>query len=269
MSKNINNSVESNIKISSIIIAKNEESNIQRCIQSQLECIDDIAVYIDKSSSDKTLEFVKEFPGVRYEIIEWLGFSKTKQYALSKCKFEWVLWIDADEAVRDELKNELILFKKSTPRFTAYKIARRAYFLNKWIKHSGWYPDYVTRLFNKSGAVFSESRVHEHLIIDGSVGKMKGDLDHFTDPNIHHYYKKFNRYTSLAAEELNIKKRRVRITDILFRPVFIFLKMYIFKRGFLDGLEGFLLAAFSANYVLTKYSKLWELSKNKSRDKNS
>ncbi|GBD90267.1 glycosyl transferase family 2 [bacterium BMS3Abin04] len=250
------------LKISSIIIAKNEAENISRCIESQINCIDEIIVLIDKDSNDKTTEIVKSFPKVKWEIIEWMGYGKTKQYGVDKSENEWILWIDADEAITPELATELNNFKCSTPSFNAYKIARKAYFLGKWIKHSGWYPGYVARLFNKKFARFSLSEVHEHLLVDGTLGKLNNDLEHYTDPNIFHYYEKFNRYTSLAASELEAKGKSAKLNDLLIRPFFIFIKMYILKRGFLDGIQGFILAVFSANYVFTKYSKLWEL-KNK------
>ena len=247
------------IKLSSIIIAKDEELNIRKCIESQLLCIDDIVVIIDDKSKDSTLTILKEFPQINFEIKEWIGYSKTKEYALSLTKNDWVFWIDADEAITPELETELNKFKNSTPSFNAYQVSRRAYFLGKWIKHSGWYPGYVTRLFNKQFARFSLSEVHEHLIVEGNIGELNNDLEHYTDPNIFHYYEKFNRYTSLAAAELKTKGKSAKLNDLLLRPFFIFVKMYILKQGFLDGIQGFMLAVFSANYVFTKYSKLWEL----------
>lgn len=246
------------IKLSSIIIAKNEETNIRKCIESQLECIDEIIIIIDSKTTDNTKEIALEFEKVKIEISEWLGYSKTKQYAISKTSNDWVLWIDADEEITQELNEELIEFKKQETEYSAYQVARRAFFLNKWIKHSGWYPGYVTRLFNKNKANFIEKEVHEHLIVDGKIGKLNNDLNHFTDPNINHYFEKFNRYTSLAAFELFNKNKNATLSDILARPLFLFLKMYIFRKGFLDGFHGLILALFSAFYVFVKYSKLWE-----------
>ncbi len=245
------------LKISSIIIAKNEEANIARCIESQKSCIDEIVVVVDDSSADKTLEIVKG-ENVKYFHQKWMGYSKTKEFALSHAAGEWILWIDADEALTPELAAEINAFKRNTPEHSAYSIPRKAYFLGRWILHSGWYPGRVTRLFNKKKAKFSESDVHEHLIVDGSIGELGNDLEHYTDPTIEHYYGKFNRYTSLAADELARREKTFRVTDILLRPFFLFIKMYILKGGFLDGLQGFMLAVFSANYVFTKYCKLWE-----------
>lgn len=250
------------LKISSIIIAKNEENNIATCLKSQLQCIDEIIVLVDKTSTDKTLEIVRSFK-VRYETVEWMGYAKTKQYAVSLATNDWILWIDSDEALTAGLCNELKKFKEEKPQFVAYSVPRKAYFLGKWIKHSGWYPGRVTRLFNKEKASFSESDVHEHLLVNGSTGELKNDIEHYTDPSIEHYFHKFNRYTSLAAEELRKKNKKAGLNDILIRPVFLFLKMYIIRKGFLDGLHGFVLAIFSATYVFTKYCKLWELNNKK------
>lgn len=248
-----------NIKISSIIIAKNEEQNIKRCIDSQLNCVDDIVVIVDSLSTDATWEIVNSYDNITVEKSVWMGYSKSKVYALSKTKYDWVLWIDADEAITRNLSEEIIALKKEGFSGSAYKIARRAFFLGRWIKHSGWYPGYVTRLFNKNNIQFSDSKVHEHLIVEGPVQKLKYDLEHYTDPNIFHYFEKFNNYTTLAAKELSSQKRIFKTKDIVIRPLFIFIKMYILRRGFLDGIQGLMLALFSSAYVLTKYSKLWEL----------
>ena len=249
------------IKISSIIIALNEEANIKRCIESQLEFSDDIVILVDSKTDDNTFKIASSFPKVNCEIVEWEGYAKTKIYALSKTKHDWILWIDADEEVTPELVKELKKFKEESPQFNQYDVARRAYFLGKWIKHSGWYPARVTRLFNKRFVSFSEKEVHEHLVYNGETGHLQNDLNHFTDPSVSHYFAKFNNYTSLAAKELSGKAKKANLNDIIFRPLFIFIKMYILRLGFMDGLHGFVLAVFSSLYVFTKYVKLWELNR--------
>jgi (heptosyl)LPS beta-1,4-glucosyltransferase len=258
-------------KISSVVIAKNEELNIRRCIESQLSCIDEIIVIIDEESEDKTLEIVKSFTAnsanlrVKYDILRWQGYTRTKQHAVSSSSNSWILWIDADEELTPALSDEIIKFKNSSPPFKAYSIPRRAFFLGRWIKHSGWYPGRVTRLFDKNEVRFSESDVHEHLVVNSGTGELQNDINHYTDPTIHHYFVKFNRYTTLAAEELSNKGKTFLISDLILRPLFLFIKMYIIKRGFLDGIQGFILAVFSSAYVFTKYSKLWELWRDKKK----
>ena len=254
-----------NIKISSIIIARDEETNIARCIKSQINVVDDIVVIIDSRTKDQTMQIASSFQNVNCEIVDWKGYAGTKIYALSKTKYDWVLWIDADEEITPELAEELKQFKQSALEYHAYDAARRAFFLGKWIKHSGWYPARVTRLFNKKYVSFNEKEVHEHLKVEGVVGKLQNDLNHYTDPSIEHYFTKYNSYTSLAAKELFEKGNRATVIDILIRPIFLFCKMYIFRLGFLDGLHGLILAVFSSSYVFTKYCKLWELNRERSK----
>ncbi|MHB9039217.1 MAG: glycosyltransferase family 2 protein [Melioribacteraceae bacterium] len=251
------------IQISSIIIARDEELNIHRCIESQLAVVDDIVILVDSRTKDDTVQIASSYTKVNCEVVEWNGYAKTKTLALSKTKYDWILWIDADEELTSELTEELKTFKTVKPQFNAYDIARRAFFLGKWIKHSGWYPARITRLFNKKVVNFNEKEVHEHLNINGETGHLKYDLNHYTDSSIEHYFTKFNLYTSLAAKELSEKGKRAGLNEILFHPVFLFLKMYIFRLGFLDGLHGFILAIFSSAYVFTKYCKLWELNRAK------
>ncbi len=257
------------MKISSIIIAKNEAENISRCIESQLACIDEIVLLIDKETTDNTGEVANRYDKVTIEYAEWEGYAETKKKALEFTSNEWILWIDSDEALSDELCEEINELKNKTEiSESAFKIARRAYFLGRWIKHSGWYPGYVTRLFNKKEAEFNGNAVHEGLNVRGKIGILKNDIYHYTDPNIHHYFEKFNKYTSLAAEQLKSEGRKTSLKDILLRPLFLFIKMFILRKGFLDGLQGFTLAVFSAVYVFTKYLKLWELNKGLVKNEN-
>ena len=244
------------------MIVKNEEKNIKRCLDSLVPCIDEIVVIVDDKSEDATLDIVRSYQNVKCEVKEWMGYAETKKYALSKTINDWVFWIDGDEALTDELIKELNEFKNSKSDFAAYKVARKAYFLDKWIKHGGWYPGYIERLFNKRKAEFNANYVHENLEFQGEVGILKSDMEHYTDPDIFHYYAKFNKYTSLAAKELSEKNRKAKLSDLILRPLFFFIKMYIIRLGFLDGVQGLMLAIFSTNYVFTKYSKLWELNRN-------
>jgi hypothetical protein len=214
---------------------------------------------VDKSSSDNTLQIV-ESKGVSFEVKEWQGFAETKKYAIGKVENDWVFWVDSDEVLTKELQEEIKNLKKSEPEFQVYKAARRAFFLGKWIKHGGWYPGRVARLFNKKIVSFNSNEVHEGLDYSCPAGELKFDLIHYTDESIKHYYHKFNNYTSLAAVDLEKKGRSFKAIDLIIHPIFLFVKMYIIRLGFLDGIQGFILAVFSANYVFTKYAKLWELN---------
>lgn len=241
--------------ISVIVITKNEAHNIAECLES-VRWADEIVV-VDAESSDDTVMHAKKFTEKVF-VRPWKGFADAKQFALDQCSNEWILWLDADERVMPELADEIASYFGGTPGHVALTVARRAYFLGRWIRYSGWYPGRVTRLFNKTHARFNTAAVHEGLIVDGPVGSLHNDLLHYTDPNIYHYFSKYNRYTTLAADEAYEKQKRAGISDLLVRPTWMFIRMYILRLGMLDGMQGFLLALFSSSYVFTKYAKLRE-----------
>jgi len=242
--------------LSVIIITRNEERNIVECLKS-VSWANEIIV-VDANSTDRTVELAKQFTP-RVYVKEWLGFAAAKNFALEQATNDWVLWLDADERVPADLAEEIqAIIEKPTHTHRAFEVARRAYFLGKWIKHCGWYPGFVTRLFRRESARFSNVRVHEKLEIDGTTGRLKNDLIHYTDENLFHYFEKFNRYTSLAAQDLWGSGRTFSLFDVLVRPPFVFFKMYFLRLGFLDGMHGLILSMLSAAYVFAKYAKLWE-----------
>ncbi len=244
--------------LSVIVITKNEEGNIRECLESVRWASE--VVVVDGGSVDSTVEIATSM-GAKVHIRPWEGYGAAKNFALSQCTGAWVLWLDADERVTDSLAGEMqSIVGKGVGDFAGYEVARRAYFLNRWIKHCGWYPGYVLRLFKRETGRFTEDRVHERLEVRGIVGHLQSDLLHYTDPNLHHYFEKFNRYTSLGAEEMVDKGKNFGIADLIFRPIWVFIRMYMIRRGFLDGIQGFILCVLSAAYVFTKYAKLWELS---------
>lgn len=238
-----------------IVITKNEAKNIEPCLRS-VSFSDDIVV-VDAESSDSTVTIARQFTE-RIFVKPWFGFAAAKQFAVSQTKHDWVVWLDADERVMPELAAEIQQVIGTGTAHSALTVARRAYFLGKWIKHSGWYPGRVVRLFNKHHARFNDAAVHEGLEVNGSIGELQHDLLHYTDPNIYHYFAKFNRYTTLATEGLEKKGKNFKLTDVIIRPWWQFMRMYLIRLGFLDGVEGFILALFSSAYVFTKYAKLWE-----------
>jgi glycosyltransferase involved in cell wall biosynthesis len=244
--------------LSAIVITKNEVNNIAHCLES-LHFVDEIVV-VDSGSIDGTTDLARQYTEKVYTI-EWRGYAATKQYALEKTTGEWILWLDADERVTAGLAKEIRSVIQNPRQHSGFQVPRRAYFLGRWIKHGGWYPGYVIRLFKKEAGHFGEEKVHERLHLTGQVGTLKGPIDHYTDNTIQHYFDKFNQYTSLAAEDLGEKEKRFHVLDLFIRPIHMFLKMYLWKTGFLDGIEGFLLAVFSAHYVFVKYAKLWELGR--------
>ncbi len=245
--------------LSVITLTKNEEHNIGECLAG-IRWADELIV-IDSGSVDRTVERARVVAD-NILITEWKGYGATKNEGLKRAKGDWILWLDADERVPPELAEEIRSVIASRPDgAVAYNVARRAFFLGKWIRHSGWYPGRVTRLFRRGSASFSESHVHEHLKVNGETGNLRNDLLHYTDPNLYHYFAKFNTYTSLAARDLCERGEKFSTSSVIVRPIFMFVRMYLLRRGFLDGVHGFLLALCSSAYVFVKYAKLWEIRK--------
>jgi glycosyltransferase involved in cell wall biosynthesis len=251
--------------LSVIVITKNEEHNIHDCLES-VKWADEIVV-VDGGSDDKTVDLARIFTKKVY-VKPWEGYAASKNFGLLQCTSEWILWLDADERVTAELRERIqVVLSQGETSFVGYEVPRKAFFLGKWIKHCGWYPGYVLRLFHRGAGQWSEKKVHEHLELVGPTNRLDADLLHFTDPNLWHYFDKFNRYTTLAAEELLGKQERFRLSQVTLRPAWLFIKMYVLKLGFLDGLQGFILCVLSSCYVFTKYAKLWELTSSQARSK--
>jgi glycosyltransferase involved in cell wall biosynthesis len=244
------------MSLSVIVITKNEEKNIRECLAS-VAWADEIIV-VDSASIDRTVEIAKEFTKNIFDR-PWDGYGAAKNYGLSQCTGEWILWLDADERVTSELKEEIIKnIDLVQSNITAMSMPRRANFLGRWIDHCGWYPGRITRLFRRSAGKFTEDKVHERLEVQGEIINLQSDLLHYTDPDLKHYFEKFNKYTSLAAEEQVSNDKRFSMIKLVVNPVWIFIRMYFLKLGFLDGIPGLILCVLSANYVFTKYAKLWE-----------
>ncbi len=244
-------------KISAVILTKNEEQNLPRCLES-LRWVDEILV-LDSESTDKTVETAKKLGATVYRL-PWEGFGKQKQKGVELAAGEWVLSIDADEVVTPALQVEITSRVSTENGTVGYYLKRRAYFLGRFVRHGGWYPDWVLRLFQKGKGRFTPVPVHESVILDGPVGRLDADLLHFTDPNFSHYLAKLNRYTDLSAQEFFERGKRGSLFKILANPAAKFFSQYFLKAGFLDGRAGFILACASAFHVFSKYVKLWELS---------
>jgi len=251
------------MNFSIFIIAHNESHNIADAIASA-KFADEIIV-VDNGSDDGTGKIALQAGAAVIRSEENLGFVEAKQLALEKCTNQWIFWLDADERITPELSTEIEQTISSPKNFVAFKMPRKSYFLKKWIRHCGWYPDYVVRLFIRESAKFSKSLVHEKLIIDGEIGKLSSPILHYTDPTLEHYLNKFNRYTTLAAQQMYSEGKKVCLGKSVFNPPATFIRMYFLKLGFLDGMHGFLLCSLSAMYVLVKYAKLFFLKYDKER----
>ncbi len=248
-------------KISVAIITKNEERNIRECLEN-VKWADEIVV-VDNGSTDRTREICAAY-SVRFYSEEWKGFSGQKNSAIDKARHEWVLSLDADERVTPELRAEISDTLRRTPQQDGFFIARKNFFLGRWIRRCGWYPDYNLRLFRKGRGRFLEREVHERIEVAGRAGYLKSPMEHWTYRSIDDYLTRMERYTTLAAREMAREGRRYRLHDALLRPPFTFGQMYFFRAGFLEGYSGFLLSVLYSFYTFLKYSKLRELSQKKS-----
>lgn len=240
------------MKISATIITFNEERNLPRAIES-LRCCDEIVV-VDSGSTDRTMEIAERY-GARVLEANWRGYAGQKNYASDQATHNWVLSIDADEALSEDLEGEIWALKKRGPDADAYTVPRLAQYLGKWILHSGWYPDRKIRLFDRRKASWRGEYVHESVVCQGRVGQLKGNLLHYTCDSLTEHLRTMNRYTTLAAEEVVAGKKKVGYSQLLVDPAWTFFKSYIVQRGFLDGLEGLSIAYMASLYTFLKYAK--------------
>ncbi len=243
-----------NNKLSAVIITKNEAAAIGRCLSS-LNWVNEIVV-VDTYSEDDTAAICNKYNCILKEV-EWMGFGRTKQYAVDLASNEWVLSIDADEEVTLELKNKIIEIM-NVPAADGYQIKRESFYLGKKIKYCGWQRDYPLRLFNKKKGRFTDDIVHESIRVDGKKLKINEPLLHYTYPTIASHISKMNRYSDLAAQNLTSGGKSFSISAAIFFGLNKFLKMYFLQLGFLDGRAGFLLCFNSAFGVYLKYVKTWK-----------
>ena len=247
------------MKLSLCIPAYNEEKNISYPIASAIDLVDEVVV-IDAGSTDRTAEIAASF-GKKVKICKTdnpRNFLENKVRAIEKAKGEWILQLDADEALSNELKQEIneIVFGESKSKFDGYWMPRKNFFLTRFLMKGGVYPDYVLRLYKKEKAHFDLKDLHENVKIKGKVGYLKNDLLHYADPNFSRYLLRWDRYTTFDAEELlkkypkekltKVKEARLFIDYFFVKPLVWFLKTYIRHKGFLDGFAGFVFCLFSS-----------------------
>ncbi|MDR1104563.1 MAG: glycosyltransferase family 2 protein [Endomicrobium sp.] len=246
------------INISAYVLTKNEEKHIRECIES-VKWADEIVI-VDDFSTDSTVEISKSM-GCKVIQNKFEYFGKQRNFALTQCSNEWVICLDADERITHELKEEIEQELKNTPSADAFISPRKSKFINRWILHSGWYPDYRHPvLFNKNKMKYKDQLVHEDIEYNGKKVYFKGDILHYPYDSIKQFVKKSDFYTDLRSKEMFERGEKFKILNLFVNPSVMFFKMYIIKKGFLDGLTGLILALlYSSFYTLMKYIKLWEL----------
>jgi glycosyltransferase involved in cell wall biosynthesis len=245
------------MKISATIITLNEQGNIARAIES-LRCADEVVV-LDSGSSDQTIEAAARL-GARVVEAPWRGYAGQKNFAAQQATHDWVLSIDADEALSEALEAEIWQIKKNGPQFDAYTMPRMARYLGRWILHSGWYPDRKVRLYDRRKARWVGDYVHESVQVDGRIGHLHCNLLHYTCSSLSEHLKTMDRYTTLAAEELVAQGRKIEWPDLVLDPLWTFVRTYFFQAGFLDGIEGLTIAFMAAFYNFLKFAKARNMS---------
>ena len=245
------------MKISATIITFNEERNIARAIES-LRCCDEILV-LDSGSNDRTVEIASKL-GARVVEASWHGYAAQKNIVAELAAYDWILALDADESLSEALEAELWQIKKTGPEFDGYTAPRLAQYLGRWILHSGWYPDRKVRFFDRRRARWAGSTVHESVEVDGRVGHLKSNLLHFTCSSLSEHLRSLDNYTTLAAQEMAARGKRVSLIRLLLDPPWTFLRTYLLRLGFLDGMEGLAIAYMAAVYNFVKYFKALMMS---------
>ncbi|MBO1519886.1 glycosyltransferase family 2 protein [Oceanisphaera pacifica] len=243
--------------LAAVLIVKNEADNLADCLAT-LDWVDEIVV-LDSGSTDAT-QAVAEAAGARFFVnSEWPGFGKQRQIAQAHVQSDWILWVDADERVTPELKTsiEAVLAKPTTN--AVYSIPRLSWVFGRFIRHCGWYPDRVLRLYPKALTGYNDALVHEKVITKKGIKtkKLKGDLLHYTYRDLEHYLVKSAGYAAAWAEQRQQKGKTSSISKGMLHALGCFTKMYILKAGFLDGKQGFLLSVLSAHSTFVKYADLW------------
>ena len=245
------------MKITATIITLDEERNIARAIES-LRCCDEILI-LDSGSTDRTVELATNL-GARVMEAGWRGYAGQKNCAAEQASYDWILSLDADEALSEALEGEIWNLKKNGPDFDAYTMPRLARYLGRWILHSGWYPDRKVRLYDRRKARWVGDFVHESVRVDGRIGHLESNILHFTCDSLSEHVKTMDRYTTLAAQELAARQVKIQLPRLIFDPAWTFCKSYLLQRGFLDGAEGLAIAYMAAFYTFLKYSKARNMS---------
>ncbi|MEW6544045.1 MAG: glycosyltransferase family 2 protein [Nitrospirota bacterium] len=243
-------------KLSVYVIAYNDEPNIRACLES-VSWADELVV-VDSFSTDATEKISREFTDKVYQH-EFHGFGRLRNEAVARCTHEWIFSLDTDERATPEIREEICHVIGGQPDADAYFVPRKNYFLGRWIRHSGWYPDYrQPQLFRRGRLRYREDLVHEGFELDGRIGHLKEHVLQYPFRDIDHYLAKMDRYSDLMAKRMTEQGRTFHPHQLVTHPCFAFLKMYVARAGFLDGMPGLILAGLYAYYTFIKYAKFWE-----------
>jgi len=244
------------MELSAVIIARDEEGDISRCLESLSFC--DEIVVVDSGSADRTLEIARRYTD-RIHHRDWDDYASQKNFAVGMARFDWVLSLDADEEVSPELREEILSLLAEDPREAAFSIPRKHLYFGKWVRHGGWYPNRQVRLFRKARGKWEGEFLHERWVAAGSVGLLGADLIHYSFSGISDQVERNNRYSTLGALKLRSERRPFSRLSLLTKPTTKFIESYFLKLGLLDGFAGFFISVSSAYSVFLKWAKLREL----------
>lgn len=242
--------------LSATVITLNEQAHIEDALRS-LAWADEIIV-VDSGSQDATLDLCRKHTDRIFQR-DWTGYVDQKNYAVEQARHDWILSLDADERISPELSREIQDHRRAGFSHNGYRIPRVAYFMNRWIRHGDWYPDFQLRLFDRRRGRWQGGRVHESVKVQGNTGVLKGEIHHFSYRALSDYLKRLEIYSSLAAEDYRERGRKATPLSLVAHPTGTFLKAYVLKRGFLDGVPGLMVALMGAISVFFKHAKLYEL----------
>lgn len=263
------------------LIVKNEASSLHACLASCHDLADEIVI-MDGGSEDETEQVARRFPKVRFfENRAWQGFGHQRRLAQAQIRAQWVFWLDADERITPELAASIrqVLYREGSGSATSapekanptlYRVNRLSWVFGRFIRHSGWHPDWVVRLYQTDVTRYTEDSVHERVEVPvkSTVVNLDGNLLHYTYRDLQHYLVKSAQYASLWAQQRESRGKKASLTQGIVHGTGCFLKMYILKAGFLDGKQGLLLALLSAHSTFAKYADLW-IRKQQSSDPSS
>lgn len=248
-----------------VLIVKNESGHLAKCLDTVKEWVDEIVI-LDSGSTDETIEIAHRYTSKIYTNTHWQGFGIQRQLAQQHVSSDYVLWLDADERVTPELQQSITQVIEQKPSTVLYSLPRLSWVFGRYIHHCGWYPDRVVRLYPTHLTQYNDNLVHEKVVIESNmtVKPLDGDLIHFTYNDIHHYLVKSAGYAKAWAEQKYSQGKKGSLFDGVTHALSCFIKMYLLKKGFLDGKQGFLLSVLSAHSTFVKYADLWVKTKTKS-----
>jgi glycosyltransferase involved in cell wall biosynthesis len=246
-------------RLSVCIITLNEEENLPRALASLTEIADEIVV-VDSGSTDRTAEIAGQHGATWFER-PWTNYADQKNYAAECASHDWVFSMDADEELSSPLKTSLLAWKNKDPAHCVYEVSRKTFYLGAWIEHSGWYPDFQRRLYRRDEAEFS-GMVHESLRHAGKIGRLSGDILHYTVRSLEEHQAKVEAYTTLAAQQMFAEGNRNWRAAMWFATPWSWFQNFVLRGGFMDGYRGALISRMAARSVHLKYRKLGQLVRN-------